>query len=240
MKLDIDTKQRIITGLLFALEFYKILMGTFLIAFVPQSCGEDVCTVTENVISGDFLKISSNIFNAITFLFVLNFYRSEIQRENWCITYLDIDESKPNDNLDTQIEGYPEIKTKMAKLNNNYLRDAYLALGFLGCNFILSSVSIGYDYVGSNTATSIISFLLLVLMKLAGALNVGKESVRDEHALSSYMKTYKTYNVIDNDYIKCNDIKNKVIVQEVEESKSNEKNIKFKKISPVSVKIEVV
>ena len=77
-------------------------------------------------------------------------------------------------------------------------------------------------------------------MKLAGALNVGKESVRDEHTLSSYMKTYKTYNVIDNDYIKCDDIKNKVAVQEVEESKNNEKNINFKKISPVSVKIDVV
>ena len=54
------------------------------------------------------------------------------------------------------------------------------------------------------------------------------------------MKTYKTYNVIDNDYIKNNDIKNKVIIEEVVESKNNEKNIKFKKISPVSVKIDVV
>ena len=240
MKLDIDTKQRIITGLLFVLEFYKILMGTFLIAFVPQDCGDNVCTVTENIISGDFLKICSNIFNAITFIFVLNFYKTEIQRENWCITYLDIDESKPNDNLDLQIEAYPNIKMKMAKLNHNYLRDTYLALTLLGCNFILSSVSIGYDYIGTNTATSIISFLLLVVMKVAGALNVGKESVRDEHALSAYMKTYKTYNVIDNDYIKNDDIKNRIVDQEVEESKNNGKNIKFKKISPVNVNIDVV
>ena len=227
MKLDIDTKQRITTGLLFVLEFYKILMGTFLIAFVPQDCGGNVCTVNENIISGDFLKICSNIFNAVTFLFVLNFYKTEIQRENWCITYLDIDESKPNDNLDLQIEAYPDIKMKMAKLNHNYLRDTYLALGLLGCNFILSSVSIGFDYIGTNTATSIISFLLLVVIKLMGALNVGKESVRDEHALSAYMKTYKTYNIIDTDYIKFDDIKTKVVDQEVEESKNNGKSIKI-------------
>ena len=240
MKLDIDTKQRITTLLLFSLEFYKILMGTFLIAFVPQACGENVCTITENIISDDYLKISSNIFNALTFIFVLNFYRTEIKRENWCITYLDIDESKPNDNLDSQIEKYPEIKTKMAKLNKNYLQNTYLALGFLVCNFILSSVSIGFDYVGTNTATSIISFLLLVVMKVVGALNVGKESVRDEHTLSAYMKTYKTYNVIDTDYIKCDDIENKVIFQEVEQGKDNEKCMKFKKISPVNVKLDVV
>ena len=39
-------------------------------------------------------------------------------------------------------------------------------------------------------------------MKITSALNVGKESVLDDHALSSYMKTYKTYNVIDKDFIK--------------------------------------
>ena len=128
----------------------------------------------------------------------------------------------------------------MAKLNKNYLQNTYLALGFLVCNFILSSVSIGFDYVGTNTATSIISFLLLVVMKVVGALNVGKESVRDEHTLSAYMKTYKTYNVIDTDHIKCDDIENKVIFQEVEQSKDNEKCMKFKKISPVNVKLDVV
>ena len=239
MKIDVDTKQRITTSLLFVLEFYKILMGTFLIAFVPQSCGNNVCTLSENVMSDDLLKMCSNIFNAVTFLFVLNFYKTEIQRENWCITYLDIDESKPNDNLDLQIEEYPEIKTKMAKLNHDYLRDTYLALGFLVCNFILSGVSIGFDYVGTNTATSIVSFLLLVVMKVASALNVGKESVHDEHALSAYMKTYKTYNVIDADHIKCDDVENKVVVEEVEEGKTNYGTIESQEISSDNVKVEI-
>ena len=202
MNLTIDNKQRIKTTLLFILEFYKILMGTFLIAFVPQSCGKEVCSVSQNIKDGDTLHLIANGFNLLTFLFVLNFYKTEMQRENWCITYLDIDETKPNDYLDEQIEQYPKIKEKMLKLNKSYLRDIYLALGFLICNFVISGVSIGYNYVGTNTVTTIVSFLLLVTMKITSALNVGKESVIDEHALSSYMKTYKTYNVIDKDFIK--------------------------------------
>lgn len=220
MKLTVDNKQRIKTTLLFILEFYKILMGTFLIAFVPQSCGEEVCSISQNIKDGDILHHIANGFNLLTFLFVLNFYKTEIQRENWCITYLDIDETKPNDYLDEQIERYPEIKQKMLKLNKTYLRDIYLALGFLITNFLLSGVSIGYNYVGTNTVTSIVSFLLLVTMKITSALNVGKESVNDDHALSSYLKTNKTYNVIDKDFIKKNERNNTDFTDMLTEVKS--------------------
>lgn len=220
MKLTVDNKQRIKTTLLFILEFYKILMGTFLIAFVPQSCGEEVCSISQNIKDGDLLHHIANGFNLLTFLFVVNFYKTEIQRENWCITYLDIDETKPNDYLDEQIERYPEIKQKMLKLNKTYLRDIYLALGFLITNFVLSGVSIGYNYVGTNTVTSIVSFLLLVTMKITSALNVGKESVNDDHALSSYLKTNKTYNVIDKDFIKKNERNNTDFTDMLTEVKS--------------------
>ena len=220
MKLTVDNKQRIKTTLLFILEFYKILMGTFLIAFVPQSCGEEVCSISQNIRDGDLLHHIANGFNLLTFLFVLNFYKTEIQRENWCITYLDIDETKPNDYLDDQIERYPEIKQKMLKLNKSYLRDIYLALGFLITNFVLSGVSIGYNYVGTNTVTSIVSFLLLVTMKITSALNVGKESVNDDHALSSYLRTNKTYNVIDKDFIKKNERNNTEFTDMLTEVKS--------------------
>ena len=44
------------------------------------------------------------------------FYYTEI-REEWCIQYLDIDPDKANENLDDEIEQYPELKEGMAKLN---------------------------------------------------------------------------------------------------------------------------
>ena len=49
MKIDVDMKERISIMMLFFLQSYKILMGSMLLFFVPQSCGEDnhVCTMTE-------------------------------------------------------------------------------------------------------------------------------------------------------------------------------------------------
>lgn len=200
MKVSVDTKQRIKTSLTFIVEFYKILMGTFLCSFVPQKCGDEVCSIMQNIKNTEPLHFSANIFNLTTFLIVLEFYRTEIMRENWSITYLDIDESKPNDNLDHEIESYPEIKKKMNKLNTRYLKLIYASIVFLVINFVISGVAIGYDYVGTNTITSLISFLMLVLTKITSAYTIGKESVTNERVFSAYMKIAKTYNVIDEDF----------------------------------------
>ena len=79
MKLSIDSKQRITTTLLMFLEFYKILMATFLVLFVPQQCGLEVCTITENFLKRDPVNFAALISNFITFVSVLNFYIVEIK-----------------------------------------------------------------------------------------------------------------------------------------------------------------
>ena len=45
MKITTDTKQRVKTVLSMCLEFYKVLMGTFLVVFVPQQCDDKICTM---------------------------------------------------------------------------------------------------------------------------------------------------------------------------------------------------
>jgi hypothetical protein len=217
MKLDVDTKQRISTGLSFILEFYKVLMGTFLISFVPQSCDDHVCTITENIQNTDTLHLAGNICNLATFVSVLEFYRAELNRENWCINYLDIDHDKPTNNLDDEIEAYPEFKSKMKSLNSYYLITTYVAIFMLMINFALSSVAIGYDYVGTNTLTSLLSFFILVVTKVSSAYSVGKKSVLEEHALSAYLKTAKTYNTIDIDFKKDG-----IEIEELPENRENE------------------
>ena len=219
MKLNVDNKQRLKTTMSFFLEFYKILMGTFLIAFVPQSCDGNVCSIMENIKNTNGLHFAANVSNLATFIAVLHFYYRELRRENWCITYLDIDAEKPNNYLDDQIEKYPIIKSNMHVLNKKYLQSTQIALLFLIFNFIISGVSIGYDYVGTNTATSLVSFFMLVSTKLDAAYTVGTKSVNDEHALSSYLKTYKTYNTIDADFVLDDD---KMTIEEIKEDEQTE------------------
>jgi len=191
------------------LEFYKVMMATFLVIFVPQDCDGKVCTLTENFNNSGKIHIGALISNFVTFLFVINFYKNEIFREEWCIKYLDIDPDKPNNNLDEEIEEYPAYKQQMKELNNDYLNSLYISSGLLVSNFTLSGVAIGYNYQGANTLTSIISFLLLLSEKLYSSYTVGAKSVEDERAFSAYMKIARTYNTIDNDYKKDNNEENK-------------------------------
>jgi len=176
------------------------MMGTFLTIFVPQQCEDTVCTLSQNFYNTELLHRSAMILNFITFVSVLTFYGIEIRRENWCIKYLDIDDNKSNNNLDTEIELYPKYKKHMNKLNKYYLYSLYTSGILLLANFGYSSYSISYDYTGPNTVTSLLSFLMLVTNKLYTSFGIGKESVKNERAFSAYMRTPKTYNTIDADY----------------------------------------
>ena len=81
MKLSVDSKQRLMTGFLFLLEFYKVLMGTFLGAFVPLKCADKICSVRDNITSDDPYHVITNIYNTVSFILVIAFYYVEIKRE---------------------------------------------------------------------------------------------------------------------------------------------------------------
>ena len=200
MKLSVDSKQRVTTTCLMFLEFYKILMATFLVLFFPQKCEDEVCTITENFFKRDPAHLAALISNFTTFVSVLYFYYIEMKRENWCIKYLDIDLTKPNNYLDDEIEAYPKYKKQMNQLNKSYLKSMYASSTLLVINFGISGTAIGFDYVGTNTITTMVSFFLLISSKLYSAYVTGTDSVKKERALSAYMKTAKTYNTIDEDF----------------------------------------
>ena len=46
--IDPDIKQRIKVVGIFLLQSYKILTGTMLSLFIPQSCGDKMCSLQEN------------------------------------------------------------------------------------------------------------------------------------------------------------------------------------------------
>lgn len=201
MKISVDTKQRIQSLFLFFLEFYKVLMGTYLVVFIPQSCGDHACGITENVYFDSWSHNSILICNSVAFFVILSFYIIEMKREYWCIEYLDVDKDKPNSNLDEEIEHYPEIKGQMGTLNKHYYNVTLASLFVIIANYVISTLYILPNHYGSSTFTSLISFCILVLMKLYSAWNVSYLSIHEEHAYSGYMKTPVTFNVIDENHL---------------------------------------
>ena len=213
MKVTTDNMQRIKSGILFVLEFYKVLMGTLLLVFIPQDCGDHSCSINENIYSIGLLRNIVKFYNFFTLLVVFIFYVIELKRENWCIEHLDVDISKANNYLDLEIEKYPDIKKNMKKLNKIYYKLTLVSIFSVFLNFVLSCVYIIPNNYGANTFTSLLSFGLLVLMKLFSAYKISYKSINDEHAYSAFMKTPITFNTIDDNYL---------IIEKNDESKNNE------------------
>lgn len=200
MKVDVDTKQRLMTALIFLTEFYKVLMGTFLGVFVPLKCEKEVCSVMDNIYTTDQYHVITNIYNLISFVIVLWFYIVELRRENWSIEYLDIDETKSLTNLDEEVEAYPIIKKRMKSLNICYYRMIHLSIFMLISNFIISGVLVGFNYYSINTVNSILSFFMLVFMKLNKARGIASMSLKNEQVCSGFLMAPKVYNTIDVDH----------------------------------------
>lgn len=204
MKLSVDNQQRVTALFTMIIELYKVAMGTFLTVFVPQDCGYGVvCSIQDNIQNTALFRRILLGLNAFTFLSILSLYFIELRRENWSITYLDINPSKPNNNLDSEIEEYPKIKEEMLIQNNTYIDVFYVSCALLAVNFCASSIVVIQDNAGMVTITSLIGFLILISNKMYTVYDVGTKSIESERAFSAYLTIPRTYNTIDEDYRNC-------------------------------------
>ena len=66
---DFTQKMNVASTLI--LELYRVLMGAFLMAFVPQKCDDHVCSIMENINRSGILShitVSSNGLTLFAFL----------------------------------------------------------------------------------------------------------------------------------------------------------------------------
>ncbi len=201
MKLDVDSKQRLQTALKFFLEFFKVCMGSFLVIFVPRKCEEKTCSISDNLDVSSLFHGIAVISNLINFLFFIGLYYVELKRENFCIKYLDVNDNETIDHLDEKIEEYKDIKSKMHANNISYKKAAIATGVYTPINFILSFIDLTKNWAGSSTFTPLISYTILISMKLHSALDVSKQAVEHERAMSAYLFVPLTYNDIDADHI---------------------------------------
>jgi hypothetical protein len=200
MQITTDNKQRLKTGAGFILEFYKITMGAFLAIFVPRLCSDGPCSISQNMGDTSLFHLIAVGLNMLSFLFFLNLYRVELKRENWCIKYLDIDPEKPNEHLDDEIEKYPDLKLQMVKLNKSYKNSTIACAAMQLANMGVSIGDIGDNWAGAASLTPLISYILLIVMKIQNSYFVADEAIKTERAYSAYMSGPKTYNTIDEDH----------------------------------------
>ena len=226
---DIDLIQRVKVGLIFGLQIYKILTGTLLTIFIPQSCDvinnnvteSRICSVSQNYRNTNLYHQKTLYWNILTMVLFIGYYVIELKRENWSIKYLDIDNNKPDNSLKQIIQREKKLDTEMDRLNRWYYNTVRCTAFAYFINLLLMIKIVKDGYHSSTTISCFISFSLLVLMKLYNSLTVAYQSVTNDKMMSAYMSEYVSYNVLDADYVRTNNgitingikIKTKDIVQ---------------------------
>jgi hypothetical protein len=214
---DVDFVQRIKVGGIFCLQIYKILTGTLLTVFVPQSCEtlletntteNRVCTLTQNFENNDLYHKKTLYWNITTMVLFLGYYMIELKRENWSIKYLDIDNNKPDNSLKEIIKNEPSLDKYMDRLNIYYYNFLLATIFAYTINVGLMIKILYSDYHGSSTISCFMSFVLLVMMKLYNSFVVAKESVKNDKMMSAYMSEFVSYNVLDSDFVAQNKLLN--------------------------------
>ena len=201
MTLDVDLVQRLKVGGTFLLELYKVGVGCMLSLFVPQACGDEICTLQQNYDKTSGYNRTALLTNTVSlFLFFIS-YVVELNRENWAIKYLDVDYDKPDNSLKELIIGEPELEKQMDKLNKVYFYTLIVTGGVYVINLGVMGKILYDDYHSMNTVSCTASFSLLVLMKLYNSLSVAQVSLKNDEMRSAFLKEFTSFNVLDEDYV---------------------------------------
>lgn len=195
---DQDFQQKLGTSISVVAELYKVLVSSLLILFVPQSCGDHVCSFNENLIAGDSVYTGGLVINFVTLATFCMMYYAEVKRENRLITYLEVNKSKPSDNdsVGRALEMLPtEKRESILSLDKIYVRLGASAITMFIINTVLSGVVVYKFYLDSQTTTTYVTNILFMTTKLA---DVYANVTSDKNVFySAYLKAKVQYNDVD-------------------------------------------
>lgn len=199
--IDPDIKQRIKVGGIFLLQSYKILTGTMMSLFIPQSCGYKMCSLQENYDNSELYHKSLFYCNIISMFLFFCSYAIELWREEWCVKYLDIDNNYSDNGLKEIIVKEKKLDNYMDRVNKYYYNMVRVTGVFYFINLAATIRMLNSNYHSNSTISCFMSFSLLVLMKLYNSYTVAYQSVKNDKMMSAYMNEFVSYNVLDEDYV---------------------------------------
>ena len=197
---DQDFKQKVGMYSAFIMEFYRVLMGSFLLIFVPQKCGGEICGMFENVIVGMPLIDTAFAFNVLTFGVFLAMYYAELTRENAMINYLHVNPELPRDNdaVGEMLVKLPEHKKDfILNWDKNYQTIGRIGMGMFVINLGFSGYAVFTHYLDNKTITVFITNALFMALKLYDTKLITE--TEQNIFLSAYLTRKIQYNDVDPD-----------------------------------------
>ena len=212
---DQDFQQQMSVSITFALELYKVLMGGMLIMFVPQKCGENSCTITENISRTDDFSIATLAFNIITFLCFFGLYIIEVRRENYMINYLEVNRFKPKDNesVGEALQLLPKEKQDTLHAYDRYYYNSGMVSLFLFIiNVALSGYFVSLHYLDGKTISVFLTNVIFMSSKVSEVNEL--VNTKENVFYSAYLNDRVQYNDVDPDKAMDAPISDKVEVLE--------------------------
>jgi len=199
---DQDFNQKVGVASILLLELYRVLMGAFLIIFVPQKCGDDICSLTQNINRNDPLSQITLAFNIFTMISFLGLYFIEVKRENKLINYLEVNRFTPVDNesVGKSLEKLSTIKKQnILDYDGYYQIVGYTSTTIFILNAILSSIVVYSHYLDNKTVTVYLTNLLFMGSKVNDVYTT--VNTKKNIFYSAYLKNKVQFNDVDPDKI---------------------------------------
>jgi hypothetical protein len=225
---DQDFQQKLGVGTTLILEIYRVLMGALLIAFVPQNCNGQICSMSENLTRDDVMATTAVVTNFTTLGAFLILYFIEVKRENKMINYLEVNRFTPVDNesVGECLEKLHIAKRdKLLQYDSYYQKCGYISTIAFILNAVFSIITIYNHYLDSKTLTVLITNLLFMGSKVSDVFST--VNTKKNVFYSAYLKNKVQYNDVDPDKIHLLDEDGEPRVEELPEDEDVEVEVTF-------------
>lgn len=206
---DQDFMQKIKVSGALLFEFYRVMMGAMLIIFVPQQCGDHVCSMSENITREDGgMSEAAFIANLVTLATFLVMYYFEVKRENALINNLEVNTDKPRSNeaVGEHLLAMPEnLRELVWGLDHEYQITAGAAMVCFLANTALSLIPIMNHYLDSKTISVLVTNVMFMGLKLTDVYST--TNTEKNIFYSAFMTRKVQFNDVDPD-VRITDVEN--------------------------------
>jgi len=199
---QVNVPEIFVTAISIVFELYKTMIGSFLTVFTAQRCGQQTCTIWENIVPKNDLELAGIVCNFLMATTLLIEYIFEIMREVYLIKYLKYDKCLAN-NGEHIAELYENtdkhIFEKLIPLYIIYIRFSYVVLLVYFVNVILSGVIVSANYYDNTSIFSFVTNALFIIYKIYNVVEI--TSYRGNYFYSAYKKKNIHYNNVKPKYL---------------------------------------
>jgi hypothetical protein len=193
--------QRFIVLINILFEFYRVISCSLLIIFIPQKCGNEICSINDKLQWNSLFYGVSLTYNFVTLFIFCFLYFLEMRRENVLIKCLDVNPSLPYNKADVEklLDLMPvNKKEKIMYVHNYYQKYANIMIYVYTVNAILSGLIISKYRIPNQTLSTFITYILFILIKLNNVYSIA--NTEEYTFYSAYLTTNMQFNDVDNKY----------------------------------------